>query len=561
LADQVERIVSLLHKLESLYANAPAASGAEAEAAGPRPSRGAFDPGDPEDDFLERFSAARRDRPFEAGIARRPEPAGVRSPPPIPRPEAGGGAPDPAFWYKGALRQHEREVSRKPGVLTKIGLAFAAVLAAMLTAPWLIELAGKSDWRQQVAGLPLGGESRPAREAADRAAPPPSPPPETAAAVAPAAPAPDAAPGPGAVLSEPDALAGGQDAGPEAAKGFVSAAVEPEPPAAVAEPPAAGPAPGGDLASKEEEWRVASLQAILDQRAAWAKAKATGDWSAVKNAPPVESRSFGVFESPETANVEAGGGATGSRFAALEGPVAPSGADAADTCESALVESDQTSVRLSLSDSSRAGTQTELAVNDVSYRVLFGEDGRLNLEAPRLDETAVVRWVQRDGSVCQRTLPRVAGPAFVQVAVMWSGDIGLELDVVEPHSWPGSPTGYITAFQPNLDGTHGGGSIRSFGHPGGANRALAYAAPVGAIGDAGVLNIQVKLAPRAEGGGSCGSSAEVFTNAEAPYEVYIVRDAGPGGAFRRENKSFAFNVPPCGATANSQRIERLSIRF
>jgi hypothetical protein len=249
-------------------------------------------------------------------------------------------------------------------------------------------------------------------------------------------------------------------------------------------------------------------------------------------------------------------------LAALDsGPIPGPAADAADTCESASIVSDQTSLKLSLADPSRAGAQTEVAVNDISYRAVFGADGRLFLEAPRFDETAVVRWVQGDGAVCQRTVARTAGSPMVQIAVMWSGRQEFELEVVEPHSWPGSPSGHITSMQPNLDRSHGAGVIQSFGKAGDPVRSLVYAANLSDIGDTGVLNVQVKLSPHAEGGGTCGSSAEVFTNAEVPYEVFIVRDNGQEGAFKKESRSYAFNVPPCGATASNQRIERLTIRF
>lgn len=577
LADQVERVVSLLHKLETLYAQTP-----------PRPdglsapaSRYDDDRGRPDldEDFLERFSAIHNNTPpraitdqYARGGAGQQRAQDYGQPPPIPGRAAAGANADPGSSYKGALRQHEAEVKAKPNLLTKVGFAVAAILAIVLTLPWLVPAALGPEWRQSLAGNapPAALPAAPTKVAAAPKAP--APPPKLVQVESPAAPKarPEAPKLPPPPASPPEVDTGEGDfsgaAPAETAMIETPDPVEapPAPKPATASPPARPAPPVFEETSKEEAWRAAALQAILDQRTAWRNAKTSGDWSGIAQASPVDSRTFGEFDPPSSAAAAAPPGDDGgSRMAALETGQGDAGSatQVADTCESALVEGDQRSVRLSLADPDRTGTHTELVVNDISYRAMFGADGRLSLEAPRLDESPVLRWVQRDGSVCQRNVPRPEGPPSLQVAVMWSGDLGLELDVVEPHSWPGSPTGYITSLQPNLEGAHGAGAIRAFGRQGDPNRALVYSVATADIGASGVLNVQVKLSPRAEGGGTCGASAEVFTNAEVLYEVYIVRDDGAAGKFRRENKAYAFKVPPCGATAAYQRIERLSVRF
>ncbi len=566
LADQVERVVSLLQKLEALYAQAPAKNEGPSIGHGrEQDDRGGYDV---EDDFLERFAAGNGDRLGGSARARGLELEDHRQPPPIPG-RGGRGAPaDPAF-YKGALRQHDRELKPKPNLLTKVGLGLAAGLAVLLTLPWLVPAALGPNWRQTLAGVtPADGDQLPpTKVAAPRrplAAPAESAPIEKIPVESPARNR--------TVESAEERNAGEGDRAEAAVEEVEAAALDPRqaaktpsatPPVKAAAPPVKAAPPVEDEASKEDAWRAAALQALLDQRTAWNNAWASGDWSGIAQTAPVDSRTFGEFDPPFSGAAASASASSGGKMAALDdgSPSNDAAALVADTCESANVESDQRAVRLSLADPARTGSQTELVVNDISYRAMFGGDGRLNLEAPRLDETPVLRWVQRDGRVCQRTVPRPVGPASLQFAVMWSGDLGFELDVVEPRSWPGSPTGFITSLAPNTDGSHGAGVIRSFGRTGDPNRALIYAVATEDIGNDGVINVQVKLSPRAEGGGTCGASAEVFTNAEVLYEVYIIHDDGPDGKFRRENRSFAFKVPPCGATAAHQRIERMSIRF
>lgn len=250
---------------------------------------------------------------------------------------------------------------------------------------------------------------------------------------------------------------------------------------------------------------------------------------------------------------------------AVAGPVAapaPSVEPVPATCDDVVIEGDQRTVRLALTDETRAASDLTINVSERAYQAHFSEAGELNFEAPRLDDPTVVRWLGAGGELCQKAVATGLTSAQLHVALVWSGEHPLELSVIEPHSWPGNPVGDISIRQPNLDGEHGAGSMRSFGTGTGLTRAQLYSVPLDEARKNSLFDVQVRLAPRPSTGGTCGAVAGVFTSGgEVRYDIYILRD-DPGIGRRREQKSFAFMLPPCGASAGAnQRVERMSVRF
>lgn len=575
LAEQVERVVSLLHRLETLYAESPQptddndydlATGQRSELSDFDVSYDTLDR--PAESFEDRLAQGLPTREF---VPLRRDSIYVEAssgplPPSLSEPlrlqfleRADDAAPaDEGQWYRGALREHQEAVPQKSKITARIGMLIASVLVAFLALPWIIALFLGPNWERtigersfQTAELPSGRNLGPmtpvvpdeavATDASPWAATvtqdgPPDPVPQDPSTQDPTT----------ADAEVPKSLA--QEAEP------VARSVIPEmaPPEGVT--PSSAPTPEPDvtpdtarsLATPEQVTPADPRSPALERIFALRKAQSQGDWTRAKEIQDEIDRE-GAREAEQ-------------QMATWVPPKDPS--LAYTSCDEALVVADQKTLRLTLDEPGRAGTTLKIQVDDFDYRASFAADGKLSLEAPRFKQESVVRWLRNDNAPCTRPITAAGEASVLHVALVWKGEVGLELHVVEPGSWPGNTTGYVSPLQSNDDSSRGAGSLRTFGMGSDPVRIQVYSVFYDRIAKESVFNVQVRLAPRLAGGGTCGSIAGVFDNEELPYDIYIVRDGGAAAPYRREVQSFAFKVPPCGATASQQDATlRLPIRF
>lgn len=558
LAEQVERVVALLNRLETLYSE----GASKTRTVGTDPRTGSSPiVGDVPDAVIERFAPVRPGAEVMPGtetVIPGLIPGGSPQsamPPPIPSGFAGSGVPGSGFGqHGGALRHQPYEAVPQRKTTAAMGLGAAGILAVLLLGPWVIAGFKGIDWRGGVARIapdqtqPLAGHATVPAEPFPTASGSIDEGEKESASASLGAPPPAGTDGPAA--GEPAKGANSPEASPAASTD--SAPAEPASPLPKADTAANVPA-AGDIGEGDRDEPPPAAES----------APASGP-AAGQPAPADSSTQFAAID-PTPPPVPPAAPANTPEAPADAGAPPAAGSDAAVTpsipCDVFMGDSDQTTVRLSMTDAKRAGQSLVLKVNDLNYRAAYDETGTLEFKAPRLDATTWLRWVDGDGSLCQKAVPGGAGSPLFQVAVIWGGELTLELHVIEPRSWPGNPVGHISPIQPNSDLTHGFGSLQLFGRTGDPTRVQLYTVAPDKIGSDGLLNLQVKLAARPEGGGTCGSSAEVFDNNAVPYEVVIVRDNRPDGTYGREVKSFAFSLPPCNAVANQQRIERMSVRF
>ena len=233
------------------------------------------------------------------------------------------------------------------------------------------------------------------------------------------------------------------------------------------------------------------------------------------------------------------------------------GRGSASACDVTFAPSEAGIVKVDMVDRGRAGGAMILKVDGLDYRAMFASDGRLSLSVPRLSRTPALVWTRADGTLCRQvaTAPAVNMP--LQIALIWGGAGNLDMHVVEPNAWIGSPRGHLHADQPNIDGATANGRFSAFGAPGDPTRVQLYAVDRSLLGDSGVLNVIVKLA--ASDGASCVNAGEP---PQLRYEIQIRHVDAQGDNVRPESRSFAFELPPCaGSSGGAERFERLTVKF
>ena len=260
---------------------------------------------------------------------------------------------------------------------------------------------------------------------------------------------------------------------------------------------------------------------------------------------------------PETST---GGGQARADAAASLVPAKTADAAGA-SCAASLTGTDQGVVMLAMTDTSRAGKMTTIAVDDLNYRTAFDANGVLRFEAPLLAQQAVVRWDRANGPSCEKpvVMPKAAG--MLRVALVWSGEVALDLHVIEPNAWFGGPSGHISSLNRNTDQSHGAGLIRAFGDGKGAAKALVYTVEAARIAPGGVLNAFVKPAANAaKESAACADKAATGEERQVQYQVLILRTAAQSGEVQTETKSFAIAISPCGADGGGGRGERIIVK-
>ena len=185
------------------------------------------------------------------------------------------------------------------------------------------------------------------------------------------------------------------------------------------------------------------------------------------------------------------------------------------SCSAILAEEEPGMLRITLVDQDRAGSSIIVKVNDMDHRATFAEDGRLTLAVPSFSDAPDVQWALADGTPC-RQLANVTLLPRLRIALAWAGHARLEMHVMEPNSWLGSPVGHISSDRPNLDGIHGAGQFYTFGQPGDSTRVQLFVVDFARLSDRGFLHAVITL-DRA----SIGTCAEVGQTSEVRYQVYV----------------------------------------
>jgi len=225
-------------------------------------------------------------------------------------------------------------------------------------------------------------------------------------------------------------------------------------------------------------------------------------------------------------------------------------------CSVHLAEGEPGLLSMALVDQHRAGTSTVVRVDDLDFRATFMPDGRLSLVVPRLSDFPVFQWALADGSPCRQNANAALSPQL-SIALAWAGFAGLELHVIEPNSWLGSPAGHISSSRSNLDGVHGVGRFRAFGQPGDSTRVQLFVADTNRLGDRGFLNAVVTL--ESAGTGSCADAGQP---SEIRYQVYIHHGNRGSDPRHPEVRSMAFQLPRCGEPESDRRLaENVLVKF
>ena len=225
-------------------------------------------------------------------------------------------------------------------------------------------------------------------------------------------------------------------------------------------------------------------------------------------------------------------------------------------CSAHFVEGELGLLSMTLVDRSRAGSSMIVKVGDLDYRATFAADGRLGLVAPSLSDAPVFQWAHADGTPCRQVSAAARSPRL-SIALVWAGYAGLEMHVIEPNSWLGSPVGHVSSSRPNLDGTHGAGKFRTFGHPGDSTRVQHFVVDTAKLGDRRFLNAVVTL-DRA-GIGDCAEGGQA---SEVHYQVHIHRGGGRNDARHPEVRSMAFQLPRCGEPGGEgTHSENILVKF
>jgi DnaJ-domain-containing protein 1 len=225
-------------------------------------------------------------------------------------------------------------------------------------------------------------------------------------------------------------------------------------------------------------------------------------------------------------------------------------------CGAHVVEDEPGLLGMALVDQARAGTSIIVRVGDLDYRAGFATDGRLRLVVPTLSAAPVFQWARADGAPCGHTSATALSPRL-SIALVWAGYAGLEMHVVEPNSWLGSPIGHISSARPNLEGAYGAGRFRTFGGPGDSTRIQLFVVDTAKLGDRRFLNAVVAL----DGAGT-EHCAVVGQTAEVRYQIYIYQSGRPSDALNPEVRSMAFEVPRCGEPGGARvRSENILVKF
>jgi hypothetical protein len=224
-------------------------------------------------------------------------------------------------------------------------------------------------------------------------------------------------------------------------------------------------------------------------------------------------------------------------------------------CNALLAEQESGILRIMLVDQHRARSSITVKVDDLHYRGTFAADGRLTLAVPSLSDTPILQWALADGTPC-RQVATVVRSGQLRVALVWAGNADLQMHVIEPNSWLGSPVGHISSDKPNLDGSDGAGLFRTFGLPGDSFRVQLFVVDPARLGDRRFLNALVVHNPAAE-----RRCVGIGQASEVRYEVHI-QGSRRSELRHREVRSMAFQLAGCGEPESNQaRSENILVRF
>ncbi len=231
------------------------------------------------------------------------------------------------------------------------------------------------------------------------------------------------------------------------------------------------------------------------------------------------------------------------------------------TCAASLTGTEHGVVTLAVSDPSRAGQTATIAIDDLSYRAAFDAKGALRFDAPLFAQQGVVSWDRPNATPCEKRVVMPKASGMLRVALVSSGDVALDLHVIEPNAWFGGPSGHISNLNRNEDQSRGAGRVQTFGDGFGAARTVVYTIDAARIAPGGVLNAFVNpSASDTKGSAACTQDAQKGEEPKVEYQVLILRTSPQSDDVQRETKAFSMGISPCGANAGGGRSERIIVR-
>ena len=250
----------------------------------------------------------------------------------------------------------------------------------------------------------------------------------------------------------------------------------------------------------------------------------------------------------------------------------------ASPCGAQLTANPLGTMTLDLSDPARANQPLIIKVQDLAYDAAFNARGALSLTAPLLSQTNFIRWSLPDGTACTRIASLANVPGMMTIALVWSGSIPLDLQVIEPNAWFNAPSGYVSSTSPNQDHQRGLGELLTFSSPSreAGAQVQAYRVELAKLPFGATLSAFVKPAsPNQKPAGSQPAFDATVTSArpaqpactsedggktvQVPYQVHIVRTGPEFGDNDRDVQSFEMAVNPCDGSA-ADRSERIIVR-
>ena len=233
-------------------------------------------------------------------------------------------------------------------------------------------------------------------------------------------------------------------------------------------------------------------------------------------------------------------------------------------CAVSITAQSRGALSLGVTDPTRKGATASFDVGGRIYKAAFDAAGRLTFKAPLLAESQTVRWDNGSGTACEQTAALPADVPLLRIALVWTGDATLDLHVIEPNAWFGSPAGHISSLQPNIALTQGVGSIETYGLRSDSTNAIVYAVDATRVPPGALINAFVKPAttvtnPSQPVSVDCSSSAAAPPAAEVQYQVHVLR-SGPGTPLQSDVHTYAMQVPSCGSPPGDDRAERIMVR-
>ena len=214
----------------------------------------------------------------------------------------------------------------------------------------------------------------------------------------------------------------------------------------------------------------------------------------------------------------------------------------ADPCAASVSERDGV-VSLALEDPARAGQDTRVTLDGLTFSSRFDRGGRLRADVPLLHASGDLAWEGRGGTSCaRRGLAFSNYGATFMLALVWDTYVALALHVVEP---PGGRIGGVTSYlnpeRRNGDGRSGLGVLRVFGEAvPGTTQVQVYTLPPARNPRRGEIYAFIEFASR-------GTPARRPFCGDEPKAIVTFKLVHLDGG-RLDSRNGKFGSLPCGTT-------------